>query len=353
MHDWNWLPDRSERHKASRGRQPNPPSAVLRNLAWMRFLLDRLPDVASWATGSTPPPASWHRRCAQDARHLTAVFQNSPHLLAQSKAGDRPVSLLDRVFSEVLGGSGGGGRYFGDRLYRGRMRPSPSHLARFEEMVPGSRAAFEHEPPGMDRWFYDALDVQSPWFGRFFLLRAQDPQFRDPEWTEAGLLVASGPDDGRGDAGVPVLSEAVRARRDDRWDGFDGDEVLRDQIRGSPFHAIRPDLAYAEDSVVDEAFSSLEAAAAAGEDPKRCAELSPLWNAPLAMRWAALSNAVAVHRVATMVRGNTPITRWCLQAAREALQADIEAAESEKFCRVAGRVGPVSAVLDAIASLCG
>ncbi|WP_133817910.1 hypothetical protein [Tahibacter aquaticus] len=338
--------------KAFAGRRSNPPSALLRNLAWMRYLLNELHRVERWAWGDEAPPTAWTNQRALDAQRLGEVFRASPRRVVPDDLSQRRASLLDRVFAGVLGGTSGGGRYFGDRLYRGKTQPNETHLAWFDDLVPGSRAAFDREPPGMDRWFYDALDFQSPRFGEVFLNRAGDPQFRQSEWTDEGKLAPGDSGQRFPDADVPMLSAAVLRLRDERWQLSDADdESLAKLARGAAFEALRPDLAYDTGSSMSEAACELAAAAASGSDPEHCSTVSELREAPLGVRWAALSNTIGAHRLAAMVYGSTETTRWCFRAARGAIQADIDRLQPMLFCTVAGRTGPLDAALNAVDAL--
>lgn len=351
------------------GRPSSRPSNRLRNLAWLRFLLCGLDDVRAWAgasecasgngrpsgvdkspgeTGKPIPPAwATHRR--SDAVALDQVFANLPDLEIASDPLQRRPALLDAVFGPLFCGTEDStGRYFGDRVARGLVSPDASRLERLDDLVPGSRCAFEVEPEGMDPWFYDALDFSNPWFAKLYLWRACDPDLQDPQWAQ--WLVAPGAADG-----TPRLNAVARAEMNAAYD-FSEDDA--DRFGGMVLSAMafttEPDLIHAPSGDVERVKAEVLAAAAAplGTVPHSIARSVARMNE--LDKWAALSNAVAGVRLCGLVGGDHELAAWWLHGVREGMRDEVGRAQRVQFCPAQYKGGlrfALDDVLDAVAVL--
>jgi len=330
------------------GRPPKAASSHLRNLAWLRFLLRSLDDVERWAlvwkerTGgdasvdsmgptcsatSEAVPPTWNRRQA-DACLLSAFFSDPNRAPMPSDVLARSPVLLDDVFGPLFAGpDAGGGRYFSDRVVRGMVSPDVTRLQRLDDMAPGSRRAFEHEPVGIDPWFYDALDFTNLWFAKLYLWRVEDRNFADPGWDP---LLAEPPVWPALPSLAPHVREAKYAPHAPTDRDIDRFERL---IENAVAMTAYPSLAESLSHEVDEGLARLRAAAAA---PSSSAVAHPVAVSVARMdhvnRWAALSNAVAGCRLARMADIDPSFAGWWLRGVCEGMSADIQAAQRELYC---------------------
>jgi hypothetical protein len=334
------------------GRPANDSSTHLKSLAWMRFLLDRLDDVEEWATqakvvasgaadAACPPAWLAHRRA--DAAHLQSLFSGGQRPEVPKALVKRTPSLLDAVFGPILGGaSGGAGRYFSDRVLRGIQRPDEVRLAWMDELVPGSRRAFHTVPSGMDAWFYDALDFQSPWYARLFLWRSEDPHFQQVEWE--ALL-----DDGSDVGTMPTIAATVRERMYGCWDLTDNDALrFTTEIERAATYAVYPSLLFAPADEFEAARQDVRAAVAESSMATRDRIGVAVSALPAMRRWAALSTAIAAHRLASMIGVHSKLTRWWLSGTVQGLRPDIEAAQKAHYCAMVKGAGALDGVLAAL-----
>lgn len=329
------------------GRPTSRPSNRLRNLAWLRFLLRALDDVKAWAsapefasgsgrrTGVTGPPGeaakptplAWTTHRRSDALALAQVFANLPDLEIASDPLQRRPALLDAVFGPLFSGAEeSAGRYFSDRLVRGVVSPDASRLERLDDLVPGSRRAFEVEPEGVDPWFYDALDFTNPWFAKLYLWRACDPDLQDPQWTR--WLV--GPD---ATDGMPRLNESTRVEMNAPFDFSEGEAArLGEMVLSAMAFTAEPDLIHAPSGEAESVKAELLAAGAA---PWGTA-LHPIARSVARMneldQWAALSNAVAGVRLCRMVGGDAELAAWWLHGVREGMRVELGCVQRLHFC---------------------
>ena len=331
----------------------------------MRFLLRSLDDVERWAlewAGRSPPgheasgvteselgpshapiPHHWHDRPG-DADVLAAYFARP---LRPPLPGDplaRTATLLDHVFGPLFGGAdGSGGRYFSDRVLRGLIRPDASRLQRLDDLVPGSRRAFEAEPSGMDvGWFYDALDFTNPWFARLYLWRAQDPDFEDAGWD--GLL------DGAKGARAPRVAPALREQRHAAYtvSAYDA-EAFEGLIGQAAAFTLRPSLLASPVSELDAVLDRVHAAVAATVSPEKASEMAAVVSGMAPQRqWASLSNAVAAFRLARLLDLNPAVPAWWLRGVQQGMADRLGAADRELYCPFAGGRPALGTVLAAI-----
>jgi len=326
-----------------RGAPENPPSTHLRTLAWLRFLLDRLDDVQAWATGSKPNhPEAWNTNRKSDANLLRKLFRlkgKAPKISARTLL--RPASLLDTIFGPLLDGQGGGGKWFSDKLSRGIARPSDQHLAWIDDLVPGSLKAFYEPPEPFDPWFYDALDFQSPWFGRIFLWRAMDPDHFDPNWKE---LLATTPEAGRS----PKVNARVRSKRDVRWSLTDSErDRFAGEIELAVVHTGFPDEAN-EPGGLQRAVEQMHAARAARRSGKAVAHpvTKRLHTLSDAQAFIALTNAIATYRLANIVDlDDRGLAAWCLRGTLDAMRGRIVKVQRRVFYPLPRNVAPLEGSL--------
>lgn len=347
------------------GRPSNEPSSRLRNLAWMRFLLRSLDDVERWALewcgrsslghdapggiepeSNSPPapvPRGWHDRSA-DADVLAGYFARPfrPPLPGDPLA--RTPTLLDHVLGPLFGGvDGSGGRYFSDRVLRGLIRPDASRLQRLDDLVPGSRRAFEAEPSGMDvGWFYDALDFTNPWFARLYLWRAQDPDFEDAGWD--GML------DPATATMAPRVAPALREQRHAAYTVSAHDaEAFEGLIGQAASFTLQPSLLVSPVGELDAVLDRMYAAAATTDSTEKASEMAAavVGMAP-ERQWASLSNAVAAFRLARLLDLNPAVPAWWLRGVQQGMAALLGATDRELYCPFAGGRPTLGTVLAAI-----
>ncbi|MEO6690271.1 MAG: hypothetical protein ABIS07_11520 [Dokdonella sp.] len=332
------------------GRPPRAASSHLRNLAWLRFLLRSLDDVERWAlawkerTGDDAPldsmevpsiaapaaiPSTWYR-CHADADLLSAFFSDPHRTPMPSDVLARNPALLDDVFGRLFAGvDAGGGRYFSDRIVRGLVSPDVTRLQRLDDISPGSRGTFEHEPAGIDPWFYDALDFTSLWFAKLYLWRVEDPGLVDPGWDPYLAEPPAWP-------AMPLLAPGIRETKYAPHAPTDRDiDRFERLIANAVAMTAHPYLAESPSHEVEEAVARLHAAAAA---PSSSPTTVPH---PVAVsvgrmdqvgRWAALSNAVAGCRLARMADIDPSFAAWWLRGVCDAMLADIQAVDRELYC---------------------
>lgn len=320
------------------GRPARAASNALRNLAWLRYLLSSLDDVCAWAGANTetpgvhgsplapsavhpPLPEAWRARPADAAELTRRCAAIAPRL--PSAPLDRSCSLLDEVFGTLFGGvEGAGGRYFSDRLLRGIASPDASRLHRLDELVPGSRHAFEHEPPGVDPWFYNALDFGNPWFGKLFVWRAADPSLEDPGWDD---LV---------DQRTLAFNEAVLAQQSADYTLTEGDVVAFERlIEHAAATAAFPFLAYAPLQALEQGIADVLTAAAAGS-PRGNAVRDVMSVMPVPVQWRRLTDALAARRLSMMIDAAGKLTRWWLRSTLGGLTSEFWLASDFCYCRL-------------------
>jgi hypothetical protein len=323
------------------GKPPNPPSTHLRNLAWLRFLLDRTRLIRAWALGRRKAPPAWHSRRAVDAAKVRQLFLHGPAPTIPRRRLERPVALLDAIFDDVLHGKRGrSGLWFGDKVVRGVARPDARRLKWLDDLVPGSAEAFEREPKGLDPWFYGALDFQSPWYARIHLWRTMDQARQDPGWE----ALASETD---AMEGVPA---AVWARRHHRWTMRASDvRALRAEIALALAHIVYPDEINNPDGM-REAEREVRAARAASERDPRAVH-------PVARRvrgysehlqWTALSDALAALRLERLLGIEDGLAVWWVQGVMGGAHATIERQQHRWFCSLPHQVPPLEGYITAL-----
>jgi hypothetical protein len=337
-----------EPRKQTGGRPPSRPSTHLRTLAWMRFLLNGLPHLRKYALGTQGPPASWARR-APDADALRKFFrQTAPVIHADPLR--RRVSLLDQVFGAIEPSLG---RWFSDKARRGLTHPSVQRLKRLDDLLPGSANAFRKVPTGLDPGFYDAIDFESPWFGRLHLWRIMDPAQMDPSWER---LLEDGHAYRPGDEKVMAAGFPVGAwrRRFELW-----------EIRPSERRRLRSELVLALAHVaypgdVDEAWFDhpwriLGAARAACE--KNPALFHPVrdrvrqW--PKKRQWAALTDALAALRLDAIAGVREDLVPWWVRSVMAGMTETIEEQEKKWFCALPRKRPPLTTFLCSLLGLVG
>ena len=293
------------------GRPKNPPSTQLRNLAWIRYLLESLPKIQTWALGGPNAPIAWHGARRADAAVLQRVFsrEEPPHV--HKVLQNRSPSLLDEVFDEMLHGRNSrSGLWFADKIVRGLRRPDEGRLKRIDDLVPGSAAAFHAEPASMDRWFYGALDFTSVWYGRMHLWRVIDPTFQDPAWQD----VLS---DDEEPGAFPIR---LRRRMHRKTAVSEEDNVaFRHDILFALGHLLFPEQVDAPDGLED--MERQVAAARAASSVPRAPH--PIARHVRAMRerrqWCALSDAIAVLRLERMLFTEDPVGPWWVRGVAEGM----------------------------------
>lgn len=351
------------------GRPPGRPSNRLRNLAWLRFLLRDLDDVREWGgtsefapangarAGTTervdvarkPMPQAWTTHRRSDALVLAQVFALLPDLEIASDPLKRRPALLDAVLGPLFSGAEDStGRYFSDRLVRGVVSPDASRLERLDDLVPGSRRAFEVEPEGVDPWFYDALDFSNPWFAKLYLWRACDLDLQDPQWTR--WLVGTDSADG-----MPRLNEGTRAEMSAPFEFNEGEAGrLGEMVLSAMAFTAEPYLVHAPSGEVDEVKAELLAAAASPWETVPHPIARGVSSMPELDKWAALSNAVAGVRLCRMVGGDAELAAWWLHGVREGMRGEVDGAQRVLFCPAQFKPGlrfALDEALDAVAAL--
>ncbi|WP_395680458.1 hypothetical protein [Dokdonella sp.] len=331
----------------------------------MRGLLRSLDDVERWAlewAGRSPPghdappanelqvgpslapvPRGWHDRSA-DADVLAAYFARPLRPPLPEDPLARTPTLLDQVFGPLFGGAdGSGGRYFSDRVQRGLIRPDATRLQRLDDLVPGSRRAFEAELSGMDvGWFYDALDFTNPWFARLYLWRAQDPDFEDAGWD--GLLAPSTV------TTALTVAPALHEQRHAAYTVSAHDaEAFEGLIGQAAAFTVQPSLLVSPVGELDAVLYRVHAAAAAAGSPGKALEMVAVVSEMAPERqWAILSNAVAACRLARLLDLDTTVPTWWLRSVRQGMAARLDAADREWYCPLSGRRPALITVLTAL-----
>lgn len=322
----------------SQGAPTSPDSSDLRTRAWLRHLLDRLDDVRNWAVGKTPAPTAWQTSRKADAVLIRQTFQSGYAPNIPKRLTARSASLLDDIFGPVFAGRrGGGGKWFIDKLAGGHARPDEQRLQWIDDLVPGSLAAFYQLPAPFDPWFYDALDFQSPWFGRLYLFRAIDPGLNYPEWDE--WLVAT--DDGS------RLPDATRLPHKDRWSVSDEERArFESEMASAMVHSAFPlDVDWLEDS--GNALEQLHAARAATRSGKAMHPITKvLRKLPDAHAFMALTNAIAAYRLAGLIHlEDRCLVAWWLRGALEAMHGRIRKFERRWFYPLPRKAAPFEGTL--------
>lgn len=301
------------------GRPKSPLSTHLRNLAWIRDLLARLPQIRAWALVGTyrgmRAPDVWRGARREDAAALRRAFsgKNAPRL---GKLSERSPSMLDEVFDELLhGASSRSGYWFNDKLVSGQQRPDEQRIKRFDALFPGSAAAFHREPYGLDPWFYGALDYTSVWYGRMHVWRVIDPAFQDPAWQD----VLSDDDE------PGAFPSRLRRRMHRKTRLTDRDEAaFRSDILLALGHLLFPEQADAPDGFEDLEGQVAAARAAACERPNR---EHPIARRVRGMkerqRWQALTDSVAVLRLERLLFAEDPVGSWWVHGVVEGMRDTI------------------------------
>lgn len=162
------------------GRPNGGASSELATKAWVRALLDAMPHVCNWASGTTPAPAEWEymdRACKPCLRRLFGLRAKAP-------AADSPASALDALLP-CLGVVSQGGNPFEKRYAYGSNLPSDELQRAMGLLVPGSIRLLRCPPPHLDPWLYVALDFVNPWTGLLFVTREISPDEFDEDLLEA------------------------------------------------------------------------------------------------------------------------------------------------------------------------
>ncbi len=319
-----------------RGRPAQLSSTRLRNLAWLRALLDRLDVMRHWGgagdgddppnEGDAPPvawppsPPGWQRRPADAALLRQAFVANGDRLPADPRA--RPTSLLDDILGPLFAGvDGAGGRYFSDRIARAEASPDAGRLQRLDDLVLGSRAAFEGDPPGVDPWFYDALDFSNAWFAKVYLWRAMDPLLEDPGWDE--LLTAGGR------VAMPVANLRFAPFTLSATDLHSFESLVEHAAALTAY----PHVASAPVEEHHAAVASV-AEAAVGASGVATRALAEAVSSLVAERqWVALSNGLAARRLSQMLAVADAVTAWWLRTVHTSLGEAFRALEERSYLR--------------------
>lgn len=330
------------------------PSNRLRNLAWIRHLLSSLDDVRNWLSveggergdrksgseqrerPSVPP--GWVDRPA-DAALLKHAFSTTGMNL-HPDALRRSALLLDELLAPVFAGpEGAGGRYFSDRILRGLASPDACRLRWLDDLVPGSVLAFEREPAGVDRWFYDALDFTSPWFAKVFLWRAMDPSMEDPGWDELVLAGDAGSDQ-------PEFTATVRDQRFADYTVSTSEvDAFESLIEHAAAVATYPSLVSAPAEELTACIDRIGAEASEGAERISADLFEAIGRLSTARQWIALSNAVAARRVSSMLGTADEITAWWLDAVHKGLTSSFRALEEQSYARLRKGRSPVDDVV--------
>ena len=331
--------------RQTRGRSALGSSTRLRTLAWLRYLLDHLDQVRDHALGETPAPPGWKRR-APDAEALQAFFRSKAAPAIHKEAPKRALSLLDKVFGVVRPSLG---RWFSDKARRGLTHPDEQQLKWLDDLVPGSKRVYEHGPKGMDAGFYDALDFESPWFGRLYLWRVMDPAHQDDAWE--GLLKdghTMQPGDDRIMAtGFP---HGAWRRRFELWKVRPAERRrLRDETALAMAH-----VAYPDDVDENPGFDSprriLRAARAACERdpmaPNPIRDRVQAWNEK--RQWAALTDALAAHRLDQIAVIGDGMAGWWVRSVVEGMAATLEKRELEWFYPMTNGVPALTTLVEGL-----
>jgi hypothetical protein len=323
-----------------RGAPDNPPSTHLRTLAWIRFLLDRMPDVEAWAQGKRSPPDGWRQR-KMDADILRRTFRHKLSPRVSVRPSGRPVSLLDEVFGPIFSGRDGrSGLWFGDKVVRGLTRPSDERLAWLDDLVPGSLKAFYEPPAPLDPWFYDALDFESPWFGRLFLWRAMDPAYFHSEWDD---LLQPTAEEGQSRR----LMGHVREKMHARWDVTDTERVkFEAEMETALTHVAYPSEAMS--SGFADALESLHAARAASRSGKYIKHpvVKQTRMYPFPQKMTGLTDAIAAYRLADLVGlEDRRIVSWWLRGALDAVAGRMKKEQLRWFYPMPNRTLPLEGAL--------
>lgn len=323
------------------GAPKKPASDRLRTLAWLRFLLDELNKVKDWAGRETTTPKAWRTNRIRDADAIRRTFRYAPPDIPQ-RASERRVLLLDKVFGSLFADKfSDNNRWFSNKLVSGKSHPGTQRLQRLDDLVPGSRMAFYDLPAPLDPWFYNALDFQSPWFGRLFLYRAMDPHQLEPDWE---ALLQSTPKSAR----WPHVENDVRCERDIKWSvPATKRRRFADEIETALVHVAFPDEANSAGGFHDglEQVRAIRAAHASG---KQVAHPVTAWlgKLPDAQAFVALTDAIAAYRLAGLVgledRG---LAAWWLAGAIDALRGRIAKYERVWFYPMTNDAAPLEGML--------
>lgn len=340
---------------AKSGRPARAPSYRLRNLAWIRRLLDSLDQVRHWSgavdgrrdapaktteqPSITPVPASWTTR-PSDAALLKQCFSAMSPIPEEEL--ERAPSLLDELFGPLFGGAeGASGRYFSDRIARGLASPDATRLRRLDDLVPGSRRAFENEPADVDPWFYDALDFTSPWFAKVFLWRTMDPSLEDPGWDEL-LMPGSG-------LGRAEFTDAVRDHQFADYTVSAADvRTFEAMIEHAAALATYPDLASAPVEEIDDAIARLLAEVPVGGGRVAVDLSKGVGRLPPERQWLTLSNAIAARRVSSMLGVAHDLTVWWLNGVHRSLTVAFRELEEKSYARLPKGRSPVDDVVERV-----
>jgi len=336
------------------GRPARLPSSRLRNLAWLRHLLDSLDSVRAWSrpasdkhgdgrVENTPTPQSdappgWLER-PTDAALLKQAFSIKGGDLPSDKLRRSPALLDDFLGPMFAGSEGGGGRYFSDRILRGLASPDVGRLHRLNDLVPGSRGAFEEVPAGVDPWFYDALDFTNPWFAKMFLWRAMDPTLEDPGW-DALLESNNG-------TNPPRFADAVGHLRFAPYVVSAADtHAFESLIEHAAALTAYPSAAHAPVEEHRAAIASV-VETAAGSDG---AATGALTEAVICMgperQWMALSNAIAARRLSVALGVSRELTTWWLGTVQGSLTETFRTLEEKRYASAPRGLSAVDAVVD-------
>jgi hypothetical protein len=208
-----------------------------------------------------------------------------------------------------------------------------------DDLLPGSRAAFDLVPSGVDLWFYDALDFTCPWFGKVFLWRAMDPLLEDPGWDDVASREA-----GEG-AWVPEVSNLRFAPHALSTADVYAFESL---IEHAAALAAYPSVIHAPLVEQQAAIASVVDAATGGDDAATVAMVREVDRCGVARRWVSLSDALAARRLSHMLGVSGDITAWWLRTVHTNLGVEFRAREARCYLLPKRGASPVNTVVHAL-----
>lgn len=346
------------------GRPPKGLGSRLSTKAWVRFLLDQLPEVERWATKGGAP-SSWSEQIKTEAikdgdeirkplnvgvgmRQLFGLKAKAPKFHVDRL--QRSPRTLDTLFSVL---ATGGRNSFEKHYAYGTSKPSDELFGLAELLIPGSLRAYSHPPAPLDPWFYAALNFENPWTGWFFQVRRIQLEFTT-EFIPTGLS----PGHMLSDVDDEIESVARRLFSDDlrtRWQmGAAADSELRrfeSNLAEAAACALFPDEAPYSDEGLRDAIESLNRlcdAAAHG-----AVSVIPKLSMPpdSVAAWSNLTDAIAAHRMTQIVelrpesRGYAEV--W-LRSALQNVAPALDRVDRHCFCRAPIKGKPaIQGVLEA------
>ena len=299
-----------------------PHSNDLRTLAWLRYLLDVLPQLDSML-GFVPQ--------RPDVRQLRQLLRR--HRLGHG-AGRASIGALGRTLGVVLGAPS----WFTRKAALLVHAPTESILKRVERLMPGSREAFDESPPGIHSWLYDALDFQNAWIGQLFVWRIFRNEVDDGLYQDFV--------DEKHDRWLPQARARMMIQHalDDEARAYLGRMVLPALTRlAFPDDRTGPDEPLAQERLLD-------AAAAAGLKP--CAQLAHRLSNPQLRDSDALEtwgNALGILRMCQLAGlDETCFAEWCYRGAIVGIRSRLAKADRSCFYPMPRKISGLSGQLRAL-----